>query len=692
MKKKIITLIALSSILSFNSCSDFLDTEPTSITLETYFNNEFELNTFLNGVYDPMNSTNFYSSNYQMIMAQSTDESYNRSGVTGSTVGTYTALPSNTDLSNFWNTLYVGINRANTLLENIDKVPDLTPERKNIFLGETRFLRAYYLFIATQCFGDVPLRTNSVTTPADTHIAFTTQKEVYDFVIAEMTAAEQLLSKQTPTTIVPYQSGRVTNTTVQGILARACLYAAGNPINDTKRYAEAKTWAQKVITSGFHKLNPNYEQVFINHSQDLYDVANKESMWEVEFHADPSNSDLREGMNANAMLVPQYNGITPSMGKGLCQVLGTAILYRSYQSYYNSIVSTDLSPDKRRDINLAPWSYTGGNATTDAIKRDVAWNAWWGRWPGKWKRENELIAFNNQSSQNWPIIRYADVMLMYAEADNEVNGPTVESINLVNQIRSRAYGTLSATNSIELTITSGGSGYTIAPTEITTIGGTSTQKATIGTTLVGGAVTTLTMSNPGAYATLPSTIYLGTQWEANKTFITNSNVVNPSNGLLYRVTTAGVSTSVAPTHTSGASTAASTGAAFTYVGVAAQATAVKVTGILSSAQTASKEEFKKVIQDERMRELCYEAVRKRDLIRWGLLVSKVKEMGDLANNGSLERFPNNVQMIIAAPTSSSFRVIAANSGLNISEKWNLLPIPLDEISNNRFSKQNIGFQ
>ncbi|GIZ08781.1 RagB/SusD family nutrient uptake outer membrane protein [Flavobacterium sp. UMI-01] len=692
MKKKILALIAFSGILSISSCTDFLDTKPTTNTLETYFNNEAELNTYLNSVYDAMNQANFYSSGYQMITAQSTDEAYNRSGLNATTMGTYTGLPSDGANSSFWNSLYIGINRANTVLENIDKVPNLTPERKNIFLGETRFLRAYYLFLATQWYGDVPLRTKSVKTPQDTHFAFTPQKEVYDFVIAEMTAAEQLLSKQTPATIVPYQSGRITNTTVQGILARACLYAAGNPLNDTKRYAEAKAWAQKVIASGFHKLNPNFEQIFINHSQDLYDVAFKESMWEVEFKADPNNPDLREALNANAMLCPQYNGQTPSMGKGLCQVLTTAVLYRSYESFYNPTRSTDLSPDKRRDICVNPWSYSGGNLTTDAVKNPVAWNVWWGRWPGKWKRENEFVKENNGSPQNWPILRYADVLLMYAEADNEINGPTPQSIELVNQIRARAYGSLTSTNSIVLTLTSGGSGYTIAPTEITTVGGSSSVKATIGSTIAGGAVTSLTMSNPGAYASLPTTIYLGTQWEANKAFLVNTNVVNPANGLLYRVTTAGTSTSVAPTHTSGASAAASTGAVFTYIGVAATATAVKMTGALTSAQTANKDEFRKVIQDERMRELCYEGFRKRDLIRWGMLVQKVKEMGDLAVNGSLERFPNGNQIIHIASNSGSLRDIAANSGKNISDRWNLLPIPLDEISNNRLAKQNPGFQ
>src|SRR5205085_4345541 len=121
---------------------------------------------------------------------------------------------------------------------------------------------------ATQWFGDVPLKTKSTLGQEDAQIAFTAQKEVYDFVISEMTEAEGLLAEQKSSTFT--YNERVTQTTVQGILARVCLFAAGNPVNDTKRYRDALTWANKVKTSGLHRLNPDYRQVFINMSADAY--------------------------------------------------------------------------------------------------------------------------------------------------------------------------------------------------------------------------------------------------------------------------------------------------------------------------------------------------------------------------------------------------------------------------------------
>ncbi|EOR95275.1 hypothetical protein ADIARSV_1552 [Arcticibacter svalbardensis MN12-7] len=695
MKKNIIVFALLTGILSVSSCKEILDTTPTKITLETYFTNESELNNMLNSVYDAMNGGNFYQATYQTWVAQGTDESYRRTGVTSISANNYKGLPNDSQITGLWSSLYIGINRANTILENIDNVPNLTTERKNIFLGETKFLRAYYLFMATSWWGDVPLRIASVKSPNDTDIAFTPSKEVYDFVIAEMTEAEGLLSKQTPSTIVPYQNGRVTNTIVQGILARVCLYAAGNPVNDTKRYAEAKVWAEKVIKSGIHKLNPDYAQVFREQSAGTYDPAYKESMWEAEFAVDNSNPVLREALNANDMIAPQINANT-LIGKTLCSVAPTAKLYRVYPSYYNAISLTDMSPDKRRDRNVANFTYaapSGSTTSTPPIINPFTWNVWWARWPGKWLRADEINPQANGSSQNWPILRYADVLLMFAEADFKATGQvSSESIAAINQLRARAYGSLTSPikNGIELTLANTGSGYTIAPTAIATIGGSSTTLATIGTTISAGKITSLIMSNPGEYASLPSTIYLGTPWVANTALVINTNIVNPNNGLLYKVTTAGTTTNIPPTNTTGASSAASTGAVFTYIGTAATATATITTGLLKPEEISTGA-FMETIMQERMKELCYEGFRRKDLIRWNILVPKVKEISDLALNGSIERFYNNTQIIPPAATSSSLRVIIMEAGLNVSDKWVYLPIPNSEIANNRLAKQNKGF-
>src|SRR5690606_19629993 len=97
-------------------------------------------------------------------------------------------------------------------------------------------------------------------------------------IIADLTEAQGIVLKASE---IGY-GGRVSQSAVQGILARVCLYMAGNPINDVSKYTLARAWADSVITSGLHELNPNYADVFKNYATDTYDI--KESILEVEFY------------------------------------------------------------------------------------------------------------------------------------------------------------------------------------------------------------------------------------------------------------------------------------------------------------------------------------------------------------------------------------------------------------------------
>ncbi|MFD1255428.1 RagB/SusD family nutrient uptake outer membrane protein [Mucilaginibacter terrae] len=647
MKRNKIFAAALTIVLfGATSCKKYLETIPKdSVALEAYFANEAQADAYLNSVYDAMNTaqgtTSWYSSNYQCFIAQGTDESYNRGNTSGIRVEHYMDDGSGANTIGLFRRIYEGVERANTLLENIDRVPGLNPVRKKHFIAEAKFLRAYYLFIATQWWGDVPLKLKSTRTPADANIAFTPSKEVYEFVIKEMTEAEAMLSDQRVANITPYHSERVVQTTVQGVLARVCLYAAGFPINDTKRYAEAKAWAAKVIASGDHRLNPSYEQIFINHSADAYDVTYKESMWEVGFYRVAAENITREIMSNN--MVGINDGANPN-GQTIGQLFTTPLLYRSYESYYNSGLSMDNTPDLRRDLNCAPFDYGGGTPTVPSVQRPFGWNqnGWWQRWPGKWKRINEvqLPRDNNNTPQNWPLLRYADVLLMFAEADNEDNGPTATAIDAVNQVRRRAYGQLLAGGRrVRVKIANQGiTNYTTVPTVTITGGGGTGATATA--RVVTGKVVEILMGSLGTNYTSAPTV----------------------------------------TITGGG-------------GTGATATAELIVGDMSPDMYASKPAFQKTIRDERMRELCFEAFRKQDLKRWGILVQKVRENYDLATNGSVERFYDNVQRIPPQPrgTGGANYLPVMLDGTNISDRWNLLPIPFIELSNNKLAKQNPGF-
>jgi starch-binding outer membrane protein, SusD/RagB family len=640
MKRNIIAIALFTVLAGSTSCKKILETEPTDfLTPVNYFQTETQIDAYLASVYDPLNDgTGWYREQFRTNLSEGTDESYNTSNTATPYPAHYSAGSSDVNITAFWTSLYRGIDRANTLLENLDKAPLSDAKRRHV-LGETKFLRAFYFFNATQWFGDVPLKLTSTKSPADAQIAFTPTKEVYDFVIKEMTEAEALLVDQKITSLG--YSERVTYTTVQGILARVCLFAAGYPVNDTKRYAEALAWANKVKASNEHALNPDYRQIFINQSADKYDV--KESMWEVGFYMNPSNAALRELIGA----LIGVNVATNAWGRIQAQTRTTAILYRAYESNYDPTNKQDLSPDLRRDWNVAPYTLTlpaGADITTVPTITPVAWNSWWLRYPGKWRRQYEVVTPRdpNNSPQNFPLLRYADVLLMLAEAENEVNGPTGVAYEAINLVRRRAYGQGNRVTSI--TVTNGGSGYTSAPTvtvspNISGIGaGYDAALATA--TISGGKVTSINVVSSVGFYTSPPTVTIAGGGGTGATATAVTTAINP-------------------------------------------AAADLTTGL-------SKDAFRKIIQDERLRELNGECLRRQDLKRWNILVQTVQQRADLANNGSAERFPDGTQKIPPV-TLATDKATAVVDATNISDRYIYLPIPLSEITNNRLAKQNAGF-
>lgn len=645
MKHKIIFFSLVAIFVSSVSCKKILEKKPIDfITPVNYFETEGQIDAYLTSVYDVMTDGSWYQNTFRVIVAEGTDESYNSSNIGAPYAAHYNTGAGDVNITGFWTSLYRGINRANTLLENIDKAP-LSEAKKRHVIAETRFLRAFYFFTATQWFGDVPLKTTSTNSPADAQIAFTPTKDVYDFVIREMTEAEAMLVNQKSSSLGA--SERVSYTTVQGILARVCLFAAGNPVNDTKRYAEALSWANKVKASNEHALNPDYRRIFINHSADLYD--NKESMWEAGFTFNAANPALREQLNT---LIGVSSNVNP-WGRVQGQTRATAILYRAYESTYDPLLRQDLSPDLRRDWNVAPYTFAGGDANTPATVTPIAWNTWWNRQPGKWRRQFETATPRdaNNGPQNVPLLRYADVLLMLAEAENEVNGPSAVAYDAINQVRRRAYGTGNRVTSI--TVSNGGTGYTTVPTvtiapslTLSTPTGVVGDAALATATISGGRITAINVTSSVGFYTSPPVVTItggggtGAVATANLTPI-NSLAANLTPGL-------------------------------------------------------SKDAFRKAIQDERMKELNGELLRRQDLKRWlaptgeSLLVFTVRQRANIANNGTPETFPDGTQRIPPAPAGAE-RTAAAFGGLNISARDIYLPIPLSEITNNKLAKQNQGF-
>lgn len=421
--KKIYTFSLLLILLVNGSCKKFLDTKPEDfVTPEYYYTNETQINTALAGIYsvmaDTRNEEPFYAASYISAMGTEGDDGYYRKGPDRNIVGQFMYNASVPAISHLWESLYSGINLANVMLERIDDA-DMDASKKEIAKGEALFLRAYYYLILISNWGDVPLKLSSTTSPLDTEIARSPARVIYAQITADMEKAFDMV----PTATKVGFGGRINKSAIAGILARTYLYWAGAPLNDVSKYEKARDWAKWVVDSQEHSLNSSYQQIFINYAADKYDV--KESIWEVEFYGNRTDRPRQAG------LVGNYIGIrstSDEVGNSNANVRATARLYRLYGN-----------GDLRRDWSIAPFQYNPVNSTT---KVNYATTAIWNRDVGKYRREYEVFLPKSKGYTpiNFPILRYADVLLMYAEAENYISGPNTNAVNAVNMVRRRGYG------------------------------------------------------------------------------------------------------------------------------------------------------------------------------------------------------------------------------------------------------------
>jgi len=428
MKYRIYLLFIIVG-LTAGSCKKFFEKEPVDfLAPTTYYETEAQLTAALAGVYDMLGSV--YGTVWLYRMGIEADEGYyaRTTPVVGPQSFNYAS--SHADIASNWRSLFQGVNRANTLIANVDKNTSINAALRDRIRGEALFLRGYYYFVLVQLYGGVPVFTTPISSAKNTDAARNSIAEVYAQVLSDMKAAEALVPSITGVGF----GGRVSKSAVRGILARVCLYMAGAPLKDVSKYEEAREWALKVMddTQAAHALNPVYADIFIKIASDQYDI--KESLFEVEFWGNRTDSYTETGYVGFAN-GPQTSN--PETGNGYGGVRTTAKLYYKY-----------AAGDLRRDWCIANFTYsnTGVNGAKTMITATSEMTLY-NRQAAKFRREYEVVIpkATGQTPQNFPLLRYADVLLMFAEADNEVNHqPTQAAYDAINQVRRRAFGKLVA--------------------------------------------------------------------------------------------------------------------------------------------------------------------------------------------------------------------------------------------------------
>lgn len=470
---KIFKYIALSaSLLALNSC-DFLDKDPYNLTPETYFNDEAELNKVLTGVYSPLMQEQFYGENYPSYLVGGDDLSFYQRSAPKVGICCATASSSTPEIMMFWRILYEGINRANVLLENVDNVSFLSGEKRARMKAEGYFLRAFYYFHLIQCWGDVPLVLQSTKTVEHLSIPRTDKQVVYDLIIKDIEDNIKYL----PTELEVMTPERISQTAAQGILARIYLFRAGEHYRDGKPagpevetyFERAAYWANEVKKSGLHDLVKPYSRVFQDLAEDKYNSTGvRESMWEVaeagnrindvEFSAGKIGSVYGFGCGTDFSANADYKAKKGMENPGYANKSFFASL-KLYEMYYEE--DPDNIDRERGDWNIAPYEYKmdagkvagreyyyplkpAGLNSVDGfpctqLEQSKSTNKV--RCLAKYRREHEQVLPKSKyyTPINFPVLRYSDVLLMLAEAENEVHhGPTPLAFECINAVRERA--------------------------------------------------------------------------------------------------------------------------------------------------------------------------------------------------------------------------------------------------------------
>lgn len=435
MKKIIYTL---TFTLTCTSCG-FLETDVYDyLSQNEIYQDKESCMAGLAGIYDVLGSIGCYGQNLWGDLDAGTDIMvYNRPyGKDYIQISNYNYNNTDNALNATWTALYEGINRANDYIAIIQQRSDAEcggVASKAMFLGEAKALRAIYYMNLIAFWGEVPLRLEPSYDLSKQLLKKSSQADIYKQIITDLEEAEtgclSVRELNAP--------GRISVTTAQALLARAYMWQAGYPVY-AGTWDKALKYAQKVKQSGLHSLYPQegslngYRALFVNMCSNKYDLTARESMFEVEFYGNG------QGQSNEAGRLGLYNGVvqqTTSDDYGYSYGLydGTKYLFRLYEE-----------GDARRWWNIADYKYVTTDgivkemSRTDAEKRQEDGNC--AKWRAKYIPERPLS--RNNSSINFPIMRYADVLLMIAECSNEVSGPTQEAIEAVNRVRERAGASL----------------------------------------------------------------------------------------------------------------------------------------------------------------------------------------------------------------------------------------------------------
>jgi starch-binding outer membrane protein, SusD/RagB family len=431
--KLIRNLLIVGVAFLSNGCTDFL--APTSLsTFDTtlIFSNVDDARKATNNIYRQFGEDG-YRTRLSITMQGNSDVDVSgdrTSDKFNNMIITLRALSNNDDLNKAWVSAYASIKDCNVVIDGIKASAAYNSNDAGVkaemrqYIGEAYTMRAFWYSELVYNWGDVPFPTAAPKAGVDFDLPKTDRNEILSAVIQDLIDAESGMKWADQ---LPQACQQINREYAIGMIARLSLQRAGyylkpdmtkavaSAADRTKYYTLAKEYCQKLMTLKDRPLPADFAQVFKNQCENIY-PSNSDMLFEVPFAITTGEVGYNVGMRIAGGSHPYGTG---------------AHDYAMPLSYFYSF---DIK-DKRRDATCGLYNLDKDLIPSIVSSTDIA--------QAKWSKAYCNPPLGSASAKgtgiNWPMMRYADVLLMFAEAENELNGPTGPAKDALKRVRQRAF-------------------------------------------------------------------------------------------------------------------------------------------------------------------------------------------------------------------------------------------------------------
>ncbi len=417
-------LLLIIVVLAFSGCRPTLDESIYSqVAVDEFYKTEDQAQLALNGVYNQLWNDPYRDGQWitlgdvtagTLTGGGSANGSGDRSGITNEW-NTYTWTSDAIELITGWNIFYTAINWDNTLIDKLElsSIPSASKARID---GQAKFLRAFFYFNLVRMFGGVPLYVHGTTDLSEASKPRNTADEVYTQIISDLQQAQTELS---PFSSSDQAVGRATSGAATALLAKVYL--------QQRNWQKAAEEAKKVMDMNVYGLLNDYENILNPDFQ-----YGKEQIFFVQ-HGGNANSNSQQFQTRMIYLFGPPAMTLPDGTNIQFHTLKDLVIFQARKEFFNSTPDTYRKWWTMRD--KMPYYYKNGVSPANLVMDTVKLYA---PFLTKYHRIN-FATGTLKEGVNDPLIRYSDVLLMYAEAINEsTGGPTPEAYDAINSVRRRA--------------------------------------------------------------------------------------------------------------------------------------------------------------------------------------------------------------------------------------------------------------